>query len=256
MTSLASLRSATLAAALAAPALAHNHITVDTVGGAAGDRILIKAGYYSDESGFTIDAGGRLRANGDFAVYEVPDQLADGGALSAWYAGDEFVLTSDFYYGTGRLNGGDFRFEITQVRPVCDGDAALAWGDFTDDGFEPSAASGAATRAARSYGVGAGGHNHDQGYAFSEPGVYDVQLVAWDANGRYRDSDPITIRFHVGRGPLPDASDFDCSGSTDSGDLGLLLLNFGPADPGSPYDLDGSGEVDSGDLGLLLLSFS
>jgi alpha-tubulin suppressor-like RCC1 family protein len=50
-------------------------------------------------------------------------------------------------------------------------------------------------------------------------------------------------------------SDVDRSGEVDTGDLGLLLLNFGPCDCGSPFDLDGSGEVDTADLGLLLLNF-
>ncbi|MCE9619941.1 MAG: hypothetical protein K8R92_08525 [Planctomycetes bacterium] len=39
----------------------------------------------------------------------------------------------------------------------------------------------------------------------------------------------------------------------DSGDLGLLLLDFGPG--GGPSDLDGSGEVDGGDVGMLLLDY-
>ena len=48
--------------------------------------------------------------------------------------------------------------------------------------------------------------------------------------------------------------DLDGSNEVDSGDLGLMLLDFGPC-PGCAADLDGSNEVDSGDLGLLLLSF-
>jgi hypothetical protein len=48
--------------------------------------------------------------------------------------------------------------------------------------------------------------------------------------------------------------DFDGSGSVDAGDIGALLLVFGPCDA-CPEDLDGSGEVDSGDIGSLLLLF-
>jgi len=42
------------------------------------------------------------------------------------------------------------------------------------------------------------------------------------------------------------------------GDLAVLLLDFGPCNPGVPCtsDLDGSGDVDNGDLAVLLLSFS
>jgi hypothetical protein len=50
--------------------------------------------------------------------------------------------------------------------------------------------------------------------------------------------------------------DLDQSGEVDAGDLGLLLLYFGPCEDGcGGADLDESGEVDSADLGLLLLSF-
>ncbi|MCE9619356.1 MAG: hypothetical protein K8R92_05565 [Planctomycetes bacterium] len=48
--------------------------------------------------------------------------------------------------------------------------------------------------------------------------------------------------------------DLDGSGEVDGGDIGLVLLDFGPC-PSCPTDLDGSGEVDGGDIGLVLLSF-
>ncbi|MCE9619355.1 MAG: hypothetical protein K8R92_05560 [Planctomycetes bacterium] len=48
--------------------------------------------------------------------------------------------------------------------------------------------------------------------------------------------------------------DLDGSGEVDGGDIGLVLLDFGPC-PGCSTDLDGSGEVDGGDIGLVLLSF-
>ena len=58
---------------------------------------------------------------------------------------------------------------------------------------------------------------------------------------------------------VPDAcqylgGDLDLSGSVDSGDLALALLDYGPC-PGCPSDLDGSGETDGGDLALILLNF-
>lgn len=51
--------------------------------------------------------------------------------------------------------------------------------------------------------------------------------------------------------------DIDCDGSVSGGDLGIVLLLFGPCpDPFSCVgDLDNNGEVDGGDLGLLLLSW-
>ncbi len=53
---------------------------------------------------------------------------------------------------------------------------------------------------------------------------------------------------------VPCLGDLDNSGSVDGGDLGLLLLDFGPC-AGCVSDIDGSGTVDGGDLGLLLLNF-
>jgi hypothetical protein len=52
--------------------------------------------------------------------------------------------------------------------------------------------------------------------------------------------------------------DLDGSGSVDAGDIGSLLILFGPCAPGLPCegDLDGSGEVDAGDIGSLLILFS
>jgi hypothetical protein len=60
----------------------------------------------------------------------------------------------------------------------------------------------------------------------------------------------------MGTFDAPCTGDLDGSGEVDSGDLGLLLLSYGPCAGGcGGADLDGSGEVDSADLGLLLLSF-
>jgi hypothetical protein len=48
--------------------------------------------------------------------------------------------------------------------------------------------------------------------------------------------------------------DLDGSGSVDSGDIALALLDFGPC-PGCAADLDQSGVVDFGDVALILLSY-
>jgi hypothetical protein len=48
--------------------------------------------------------------------------------------------------------------------------------------------------------------------------------------------------------------DLDHDGAVGSGDIAVLLLNFGECS-GCQSDLDRSGEVDTGDLALLLLMF-
>ncbi len=174
----------------------HNHITVDTVGGNPGDQVIIRAGYLPAESEFTI-SGGRLLHDDVIAVYDVMDQLSQPGLLNGWYAGDELLLTSDFYFATGRLDGGNFQYELAQIVPLSGGPGEIAWGEFVTGGFVPSAFSTGATRLARSFDTGIGGHAHAQGYALSTPGLYDVTFVAWDSNGRYADSDPVTVRINV-----------------------------------------------------------
>jgi murein tripeptide amidase MpaA len=49
--------------------------------------------------------------------------------------------------------------------------------------------------------------------------------------------------------------DLDGDGSVGSGDLGVMLLDFGSC-PGCASDLDGNGSVDTGDIAFLLLLFS
>lgn len=175
----------------------HNHMTVDTVSGTPGDQIIIRAGYYPAESAFTI-SGGRLLFNGESAVYDVVDELAQPGALNGWHAGDELLLTSDFYFATGRLDGGNFLWDIASIVPLSGGPSTLVWGDFELDGtLTPLVESSAVTRLDRSFNTTIAGHDHEQGYAFSAAGLYDVTFIAWDSNGRYADSAPVTLRFNV-----------------------------------------------------------
>lgn len=178
-------------------ASAHNHVTVDTASGAAGDQILVRAGYLPAESSYAI-AGGRLLQNGEIKVYDVSEQLSAGGPLDGWFAGDELLLTSDFYFATGRLDGGNFMWELADVAALSGGPGTLVWGEFHMPGeLDPLADSGAATRLARSFDSGIGGHSHEQGYAFSAPGLYDVTFTVWDSNGRYIDAEPVTVRFDI-----------------------------------------------------------
>jgi uncharacterized membrane protein len=51
--------------------------------------------------------------------------------------------------------------------------------------------------------------------------------------------------------------DLDLNGSVDAGDIGVMLLGFGPCELGDSClgDLDRSGVVDAGDIGIILLDF-
>ena len=53
----------------------------------------------------------------------------------------------------------------------------------------------------------------------------------------------------------PCVSDLDSSGFVDSGDVGLVLLDFGVRCSGCYNDIDSSGMIDSGDIGAVLLDF-
>ncbi len=211
------LSSAALSVFVGAALADHNHMTVDTVPGTPQNQILIRAGYYPAEPAFSI-SGGRLLLNGDIAVYDVVDELAQAGPLSGWYAGDELLLTSDFYFATGRLDGGNFMWEIASVAALSGGPGALVWGDYDMSGaLTPSASSDAATRLGRSFDTMIAGHDHEQGYAFSAPGLYDVTFIAWDSNGVYVDSAPVTVRFHVFRPCVADVDDGSGTGTPDGG---------------------------------------
>lgn len=183
----------TLAAAglaLSASAQDHNHLTVNTDGSA----ISIVAGYLASETNFAFDAQGRLTHDGEIFVYHVED--LDAGL----YFGETATLTSDFFAATGNLDGGDFRYEILAITPLDGGSATNALLGFSEHGsghFDPAADFSALTRADRSFAVGFAGHPEDQAAAFNAPGLYDLTLVAWDANGLYADSSPISLRYNV-----------------------------------------------------------
>ena len=77
-------------------------------------------------------------------------------------------------------------------------------------------------------------------------GVGDACVLAQYGNDVNSNGVPDACEFAAG--------DVDLSGVVDSGDLSLVLLDFGPC-PGCATDLDGSGETDSGDAALVLLGF-
>jgi hypothetical protein len=247
------------AASLAGAVSAHNHVTIDTASGAAGDKILVRAGYYPTESAFSITEG-RLMKSGLKACYDLPDTFVDG-PLAGWFGGNEILLTSDYFFLTGRLDGGAFGWEIASVTPVIAGTSRVHWGSFDEFGaFTVMAASDGATRLSRSFSTPPGDHNHEQAYGFESPGLYDVTFVAWDASGKFVDADPITIRFRAGP-TCP--SDIDPDGYVDDSDFVVFAAAYNvldcndptmPAD--CPADLNADGFVDDGDFVLFASAYN
>lgn len=213
---------------------AHNHVTVDTATGAPGDKIILRAGYYPDEGAYTI-VDGRLLLRGQIAVYDLLEPLAQPGVLNGWSPGDDLLLTSDFFAFTlpARLDGGNFQYEIVQVTPVSGGPGRIVWGEFDQTGtLSPLADSAGATRLERSFDSGFAGHNHEQGYALTGGWVQDVRIVAWDSNGVYADSDPLTIRFDSGACP----ADFTRSGGVNVQDIFAFLASWFVKDSRADFD--------------------
>ncbi len=220
------------AACLCTPALAHNHLTVDTVAGTPQKQAVIRAGYQPSESAYSI-ANNRLLYNGSTAVYAVTTPLT--GLYDGWYGGSGLTLTSDYYASSGRLDGGNFAYEIAAVYTVSGyGTSSFVWGTF--DGltgeFIGAADSQASSREARSFIVGAGTHPHGQGYITTGGWVVDVVLVAWDTNGVYADSPPVRIRFDNGRCP----ADFNRTFGVTVQDVFDFLIAWLQGDPAADFN--------------------
>lgn len=240
---------ASFCTAPAALAHEHNHLTIDTATGSPGDQISILAGFLPDESDFSISPEGTVLHMGVAHEYHADEYLP--APLDNWLAGDGAVLTSDFFFSTGRLDGGNFAYEISSVVPVTRGaaGAVVAWGL---NGLE--AFSDGATRVDRSFTVGAGGHPHGQFYAVNQPGEFLVTLVAWDLNGVYADSAPVTFTLHAA--PPPCQGDLNADGAVNTSDLVLMLARFGQSvASGEPADINQDGAVNTVDLTLLLARF-
>lgn len=176
--------------ATSAAAQDHNHLSVNT----DGTTTSINAGYYASETDWSI-SGGYVNYMGEIAEYHT--HLYHDG----WYFGQTATITSDFFFATGNLEGGDFYYEIVGLAAVDGGSATEAIWGFEEhgggDGFDVVASSLGATRLDRSFGVGAGNHPHGQVTGINGEGVYDLTLVAWDANGVYADSAPVTLRIEA-----------------------------------------------------------
>lgn len=235
--------------ALAAIVLAHGHVTVDTEGGLPGDRTVVRVGYLPAEAAYYLADDGTLMKGAAPWRMKLASTVSVPNQFQGWRTATDATLTSDFFYATGRLDGGSFRFELSKVERL-DGSpagAAIGWAVVGAGGALSNVArSDGGLRNDRSFAVGIGGHVHGQ-YVFGQsPGVFRVTLVAWDANGTYQDSDPVTLEVQVGDLPF---GDLNGDGAVTGADLGLLLGQWGGAGSG---DLNGDGAVTGADLGLLL----
>lgn len=187
------------AAILAAPAVAqdHNHITIDTDGA----QIIATTGYLPGEELFSIDGDGWVLEAGERLVRTSIAEWT-GSPLTGWQAGAQTVLTSDFYAPTGRLDGGDFLYEIVAFEHVNGSKQSdFAWAERDGSTLETYGILSGATREERSFHVGFSGHPHGQLWLAELSGLYQVSIVAWDANGIYEDSDP--FHFYIESVPAP-----------------------------------------------------
>ncbi len=183
---------------VAGSAFAHeNHVTIDTLAG----KTLMAVGYYAGEEHFSIDGDGWLLHDGERVTRET-FFVWGSGEFAGWQVGVECTLTSDFFADTGRLDGGDFWYELAGFEHVgTPRKADVAWAERHGNVLENVAQFSADTREGRSFHVGFDGHPHGQQFMVNKPGLYQLTLVAWDSNGVYGDSDP--MHFYVRSLPAP-----------------------------------------------------
>lgn len=227
------------ASLLAATASAqdHFHMTVDSIPTPGLSQTVIRAGYLGSESAFSI-ADGRLLFNGEIAVVQIDDQIPSG-TYTGYYGSQQIVLTSDFYFSTGRLAGGNFNFEIAHVERLAGPDSRVVWVHTTGPGvFSLQADSEGVTQAARSYNVGIGGHQHAQLHLIENEGIYDITFVAWDTNGLYLQSEPVTVRVRAGE-PVVCLADTNGDGAVTPADFSAWVTAFNSQAPECDQNGDG-----------------
>ncbi len=231
----------------------HNHITVASISTPEGPKAVSVAGYYPLESDVWIDEeDGRLMKGERMLVVEFHDELVDPGPYSGWIGSLELRLTSDYYFATGLLDGGNFWYEIASVEFIGGVPGDLVYGHFDEDTglFVGDADSTGATRVERSINVGTGSHDHSQAAVMSSTyGAFDVTLVAWDSNGVYLDSDPVIVRFAV----RPCPADYDRNGFVNGDDFDTFLAYFGAGS--DEADFDGNGFVNGDDFDAFAAAF-
>lgn len=233
-------------ASLSASALAHHsHITIKTPTGTPGEQIQIVVGYLPTEADISLGSDGTMLDDGQPFVLHLPGAIKSG-PLAGQFTGTGLSLTSDYFAAAGLLTGGDFFYHIASVEPIKSPACvmSIAQSDEATGDIHLEASTGAKGRALQSLHVGVGGHPHGQICACSEEGLYRVTFVAWDGNGVYADSQPVTILVDAHANP----ADIDQDGIVGAADLGALLSAWGtPA-----ADLDGNGTTDAADMAILL----
>ncbi|RNC80321.1 MAG: hypothetical protein ED559_00445 [Phycisphaera sp.] len=169
----------------------HHHLSINT----DGTTTIIEAGYLASETDWSIDTNGYVNFQGSINVYHTHDN--HGG----YSFGNTTTITSDFFAATGNLDGGDFYYELVSLTPVNGGSATNAIWGFAEHGggpgFDIEGSLDGATRIERSFGIGVGNHPHGQVTGINGTGIYDLAIVAWDANGVYADSAPVTLRINA-----------------------------------------------------------
>ncbi|MFI4894420.1 MAG: GC-type dockerin domain-anchored protein [Phycisphaerales bacterium JB058] len=215
----------------------HFHMTVDSVPTPGLSQTVIRAGYLGSESAFSI-SDGRLLYNGEIAVVQIDDQIPSG-TFAGYYGSQQIVLTSDFYFSTGRLDGGDFNFEIVGVERLAGPDSRVVWVHTTGPGvFSLQADSQGATQPERSYNVGIGGHQHAQLHFVEFEGLYDISFVAWVGNGLYLPSEPVTVRVRAGE-PAECLADTNHDGIVSPADFSAWVAAFNTQAPECDQNGDG-----------------
>lgn len=187
------------AGATAALAQDHNHLTIDT----DGSRILFDTGYLPDETDYGIGPDGWILFQGERLTRQSIAEWT-GSPLTGWQLGTETVMTSDFYAPTGRLDGGDFFVEIVGFDYVgggSDRQSDFAWATRDRQQLEQIGQFSGATREDRSFYLGLNRHPHGQVWLAETPGLYELSMVAWDANGVYADSEPVRMYIRAVPGP-------------------------------------------------------
>ncbi len=215
----------------------HFHMTVDTMPTPGLSQTLIRVGYLGSETLFSIQDN-RLMYDGEIAVIQIEDQIPSG-AFSGYFGGQEAVLTSDFFFSTGRLAGGNFNFELADVQALAGPDARVLWVHSTGPGsYTIQADSSGASREERSYNVGIAGHQHAQLVLIQHEGLYDVTFVAWDSNGLYLQSTPVTVRFQAGE-PVICVADVNGDGMLTPADFTAWIAAYNAQSSGCDQNDDG-----------------
>jgi hypothetical protein len=241
-----------LTIAHAASAQDHFHMTVDTAPVMGVPTTLIRAGYLPAENSFTVEDG-RLMFQGEVAVLVIPDQISSG-TFSGYFGGQQAVLTSDFFFSTGRLTGGNFNFEIADVQTIAGPPTRVVWVHATGpSSFSLQADSNGASQGQRSYNVGIAGHQHAQLTLIRDEGLYDVTFIAWDTNGVYAPSEPVTVRFQAGE-PVICPADTNGDGQVAPNDFSAWIAAFNAQSPAC--DQNGDGQCTPADFSAWIANFN